>query len=505
MSRFAAVCTVIAFALTACGNGQSQSSFLAPLGTARNAPDRMACPRITARRPHAPAYGDTTWPSEHYDTWRTHAVAAGLPSGLRALRARSVALPSTPVWGYVGLDGNIYVLGGAPFLLDVFTKLILGSEEPLPKLIAESLRYSKTVTPYIARIDPETMAVSLLRLTEGSSVNYTGGLLIDSNGYIYAVARSVLYKIYPKTFTIVRSRRLPLAPKSSGEPNQLTAYNGMQATTDGYLILKGFAALGGKTGIIVKVDPNDLSIRARFESKQLASPRMAVATVTNHQYVYVPGGTHSARLLIGSNSFTLDDKYRRRYLYPRTGDTAASSDVFMGRGVIFTNNTIPSATSPMSIFAQGAGDVSKLRSTQAFYASTAGWNFFMAVGDPFKTGIAAVQNQVDGHIAGFAVCSGGINVKKLWENDAIDGSAGMAIDDATAQLYADDHRCTKGIACELFFVVLDLRTGKEIARIAVAGTKPTIGQIFIAPKGRVFYLATDTDNKTGYISRISAP
>lgn len=127
------------------------------------------------------------------------------------------------------------------------------------------------------------------------------------------------------------------------------------------------------------------------------------------------------------------------------------------------------------------------------------------VGDPFKTGIAAVQNQVDGHIAGFAVCSGGINVKKLWENDAIDGSAGMAIDDATAQLYADDHRCTKRIACKLFFVVLDLRTGKEIARVAVAGTKPTIGQIFIAPKGRVFYLATDTDNKTGYISRISAP
>ena len=120
----------------------------------------------------------------------------------------------------------------------------MGSKAPLKKLLAESLEYSETVTPYIAKIDPATMAVTTLNLTQKHGVNYIGGLLIDSNGYIYAVARAVLYKIDPQTFSIVASVRLPLAPDTiSHAPNKLTAYNGMQATLNGDLILKGFQRL----------------------------------------------------------------------------------------------------------------------------------------------------------------------------------------------------------------------------------------------------------------------
>jgi hypothetical protein len=349
------------------------------------------------------------------------------------------------------------------------------------------------------------MAVTTLQLKQINSVNYVGGMLVDSNGYLYAVARGVLYKIDLKTFGIVLARRLPLAPNSSGKPNKQTAYNGIAATVDGDLILKGFVPLGSDPGILLRIDPVDFSIEAKLESTQIAGARVAVATKNGREYVYLVGSTDSARFLIGKHSFTLDSAFSQQYLFPSTGNTEGTSDIYMGRGVVFTNNTDPTATSPISIFAQGANDGSQLQSQLAFNGSDAGWNFFMASGDPYKTGLLAVQNQADGHVSGFRACGGGVATKKLWENDSIADSAGLAIDDANGQLYADDHHCTSTGKCTLSLVVLDLRTGKEIGRTRVAGDEPSMGQIFIGPHNRVFYLASDTDKPNGYITRVTAP
>ena len=182
-----------------------------------------------------------------------------------------------PVWGYVGTDGNLYVLGGQPYLLDIYTKLILGRHESEKKLLAESLAYSERLTPYVAKIDPTTMAAKILYLPQKHGVNYIGGMLVHSNGYLYAVARAVLYKIDPKTFSIIASKRLPLILDSSGKPDYLTSYNGMQATLNGDLILKAFAA-SGVSGVLVRVDPIDLSIKVKAESAAIAGARLAVAT-----------------------------------------------------------------------------------------------------------------------------------------------------------------------------------------------------------------------------------
>jgi hypothetical protein len=498
----AALLATGSFVLSACGGG---AVWTAPAAIS-NAASSAKCGVVSVSPPYAPAYANTTWPSEHHDPWRTHAVATGLPSTIhRALRTATAKVPPAPVWGYVGLNGDIYVLGGSPYLLDVFTKLILGAPpSTLPKLVAESLRYSRTVTPYVARIDPSTMAVTTLNLTKVVGVNYIGGMLVDSDGYIYAVARGVLYKIDPQALSVVAFKRLPLAPDKFGKPNKLTAYNGMQATLNGDLILKGFASLGGGPGIFLRIDPDDLSIKARLQSKQIAASRMTLVTRGNREFVYLVGATDSTRFFLGRHSFVLDKAYSRQYLYASTGDTPGSSDAFMGRGVIFSNNTEPDATSPMSIFAQGASDTSQLRSQPAFTGTTAGWDFFMVAGDPFSSGIVAVEDQVSGHVSGFTACGGGVGTKKLWENDAIDGSAGLAIDDANGQLYADDRKCIKKV-CTLWMVVLDLHTGKELARAKVGGNEPTIGQIFIGPKHRVFYLATDTDRPHGFITRITSP
>ncbi len=500
VTRSVASAVAIVLAFSACrGNaGGSLPSFAANavLGNA-------SCVAKHYAPPTAPAYARTIWPSEKHDEWRTAAAAGGLPGSFNTLHGKIVKLPPVPVWGYVGTDGYLYVLGGQPYLLDIYTKLILGRHESEKKLLAESLAYSERLTPYVAKIDPTTMTATLLDLPQKHGVNYIGGMLVDSNGYLYVVARAVLYKIDPKTFSIVASARLPLIPDSSGKPDYLTAYNGMQATLDGDLILKAFAT-GGTSGVLVRVDPVDLAIKVKTASTAIAGARLAIATNGAHQYVYTAGATDSIRFLLNDRAFTLDDAFSQQYLVTGSGSTEGTSEVYMGNGVVFTNNTTPDATTPITIFAQRAVDGSQIQSQRAFTGSGKGWNWEMPSGDPFDSGVLAVQDQVSGHVSGFLACNGGASVKKLWEDDRIEDSIGLAIDTRSDELYADDHRCT-GHVCSLALVVLGLRTGKELGRVKVGGDEPSIGQIFIGPHNAIFHLSTNTNRPNGYITRITAP
>src|SRR5262245_62821304 len=217
--------------------------------TSAQAARRTACAPAPATPVRAPAYARTPWPTEHADAWRSHAAPSGLSGnvGRVGLATTSATLPEEPVWGYVGTRGRLYVIGGSPYLLNMFTELMLGaSTSRIPALTARTLVASTRVTPYVAQIDAGTMRVRVLRLTGGSAVNYTGGLLVHANGFLYAVVRAVLYKIDPGTFSIVASTPLPLAPDASGQPaNQMTTYNGIVATREGDLVLKGWASSGG--------------------------------------------------------------------------------------------------------------------------------------------------------------------------------------------------------------------------------------------------------------------
>lgn len=460
--------------------------------------------------PARPGYANTTWPTEHADAWRSHSVPAGLPAGVGAMkiRATSVTLPPVPVWGYVGKGNDVFVVGGAPYLLDMFTKVIQGApQSKIPLLVARSKVYAASMTPYLARINTKTMHADVLSLPKGVSANYTGGALVHANGSVYAVARSVLYKINPRTFRIVASHVLPLAPDSSGNPNRETAYNGMVAAQNGDLILKGWASTGGGAeppGILLRVNPGSLAIKAKVITSAVAAARMALVESNGTEFLYFPNQTQSVRFALTSTGFTLDDTWSGTYLQPDSGMTTASSDVFMGNGVVFASNTEPTATIPMSVFGQGSATNAALTAAVAPFTGTAGgWNFFMMAGDPYTSGISVVEDQASGHATGYLTCGGGQSLTKIWENTSISASAGVAINTAAGHLYTDDRVCTAGGKCRMFLVVLNLRTGEEIARVAVRGNKPSIGQIFIGPKA-VYYVATNTDDPHGYVTRVTA-
>lgn len=465
------------------------------------------CTPSLVRPFRSPGYANTPWPTEHADVWRTHAAPTGLRVDLGRVRliTRSVALPPEPVWGYVGTGGKLYVIGGSPYLLNMFTQLMLGAPRSrIPALAAETLAASMRVTPYVAQIGARAMSVKVMRFTRGIDVNYTGGLLVHSNGFVYAVVRGVLYKIDPKTFSVVASKPLPLPPNASGHPNFFATYNGLAAVRNGDLVLKGWASTGGGAnppGTLLRVDPRDLSIRAAAMPTAISSARMAIVDRGGSEYMYAPDASASVRFRIQPRAFTLDDSWTQSYIRPN--DTQASSDVFMGKGVVFATNTSPTATTPTHVIAQSVVAGAPPQRVKAFRGHEIGWNFFMMVGDPYRSGIAAVAEQSTGRVAGYLVCDGGASVKKLWENDRIKSSAGMAVNYRAGQLYTDDRKCQSKRRCKLFLVVLDLHTGRELARVRVRGTEPSMGQIFIG-QNAVYYIAAQTGQTHGYITRVTA-
>jgi hypothetical protein len=155
----------------------------------------------------------------------------------------------------------------------------------------------------------------------------------------------------------------------------------------------------------------------------------------------------------------------------------------------------------MHLFAEAAAG-SPLHNTQAFSSDAAGWNFFMVGGDPYKSGIVVVEDQPNGSLAGYRACAGGRTVSKLWENDSLKPSAGIAIDYRSGQLYTDNRVCKRGRPCRLFLEVLDLRLGRQLAQVRVRGRKPSIGQIFIAPHA-VYYTASDIGSRHGFVTRVT--
>ena len=79
----------------------------------------------------------------------------------------------------------------------------------------------------------------------------------------------------------------------------------------------------------------------------------------------------------------------------------------------------------------------------------------------------------------------------------------MAVNYRAGHLYTDDRRCSPKRTCRLYLVVVDLSSGRELARVRVKGTKPSMGQIFIG-RDAVYYVATQTGDRRGYVTRVTA-
>ena len=471
--------------------------------------------------PQRAGYYETVWPSEHTDLWRSHAVSnVGLPADFDPAKlAITTANLNLPVWGYTRAKDEVFVIGGSPFMLNIFTQTIKnsgsgnttetvsGAENVTEDLSEANIRAaaeeSRTSVPYVAKVNPLTMQVTQLNLTEGETINYTGGLLMHENGFVYAVSRSVLYKVAPETMQVVASTPLPLVGDSK-EQNFWTTYNGLQVIASGELVIKGFYFVDSVSvnGWLLLVDPDTLEIDVQ-QSEALSSARLTIQQAPDGSAtLYQVNATQSLRFNITDTSFLLDQEWTRAYRTADDGSTQASSPLLFGEieQVVFADNTAPGATTPINLYDQpvNVDDLpAQLDGVNAFDSDLPGFNFFMVAGDPFETQTLVYYDPINNFLGAHTVSPDG-TLQRLWERNGVyKVSASPAIVPDRDLLYIDNYQ--NGTDS---FVVLRLSTGEELATVPLAANLPTIGTIFLGMNEDVYILSSEAGSDNGLISRI---
>lgn len=469
-------------------------------------------------------YYHTTWPSEHTDLWRSHSVMdAGLPANAFSNLTQQPRLKvditppiNLPVWGYTRDKNEVFVIGGSPVLLARNTYDIANSVEPGKHndLLNNTGGADTQSVPFVAKIDLLTMKVRKFFMSKGKTINYTGGLLMHANGYVYAVAQSVLYKVDPSTMRAVKSTLLPLVGETAAE-QFVTTYNGLQVLASGKLVLKGFSITDSKTipGYLMLVDPDTLNISG-LTSALVSSSRMTIEqSFKGPTYLYLPNVMDSTRYLITNLGFVEDLAWKQSYVTlsgKQAGSTQASSPLFFGKlgQIVFADNTQapPSGTlgTPIQLFTQSVAKEDlpaskQLTSTPAFPNSTVpGYNFFMVAGDPFKSQLLIYYDPINKLLSAHRVNLDG-SLTHIWENDDhYTISASPAIVPDRDLLYIDDFKNGND-----HLVVLRLSTGKELASTTLKAKLPTIGTIFVGQNNDVFLVSSEAGGKNGLVSRIT--
>lgn len=451
---------------------------------------------------------DTTWPVPTADSWRTSSIASGgLPDEVVGgdLRTATLELREVPIFG-ITHDDWIFVLGGAPHLMDLFTKA-QGNALPDGAATAFSDALGAVSTDdspaaYVAKVDPATMEAEFLDLPKGATPNYPGSIVAHRNGMLYAVGTATLFEIDPVAFAITRSLDLPLNPQKPGS----TIYNTLQISArNGDLILKTAPQQGN--GQLVAIDVEQFTIRNQMETP-LSSARMTLLVQGDTEYVYLPGDTTTLRLTVTDDGFTPDTSWSQPY---RTADDGTTPGVAMtptgGHDtVVFPNNNtvLINVTAPLEMLWQSITDPnSPVSSVNATSTDLPGGTFAPPPGDPFVSSVMVAADAVNGRLAAWSIDDEG-SLQNLWVTDEYAVSVGAAIVADQQRLYTDDRICNAdGSDCTLFLIVADLLTGAEITRIEVAGSQPSIGRIFIGPDA-VYYIATQGEGGNGYLTKVSA-
>ncbi len=456
-------------------------------------------------------YYDTVWPSEHTDLWRSHAALnAGLPADFNPERlAVSTVRLNLPVWGYTRNHNEVFVIGGSPVFLDSFTQAIKNgeplSEDEIRASVLEDL--DDPSVSYVAKVVPNAMQKARqLDLTQGWTVNYTGGLLMHENGYVYAVSQSVLYKIHPSSMRIVRSVELPLVGDTVND-QFWTTYNGLQVIASGKLVLKGYHLLNDPrfSGWLLLIDPGDLSIDVAQPTFVLSARLTIDQTADGNAWLYHSNATESLRYEITDDAFVLDNAWTRTYRSNDSGSTQASAPLLFGDigQVVFADNTIsdpPNPTTRIQLYIQPVDTLAlptDLTGSPAFTLDLAGFNFFMVAGDPFQNQIVVYYDPINNLLAAHDVGADG-TLELRWERDIYKVSASPAIAPDHDLLYIDDYRDGQDN-----LVVLKLSTGEELATVALEASLPTIGTIFLGMNNDVYIISSETGGSDGLLSRVS--
>lgn len=321
---------------------------------------------FSATNPNAPWYPSVS-AFEHYDSGRSHlfseATFAGDFSGDNTVTtSASNSFPSLYNMVYLDAD-HIFAYGGGH-----------GDQ-------------SESIGAYVTHVGPESVEpvwfTQLVDTSSNGEWDYPGGLGLLDNGFLYVVYGYRLSQIDLDTGDIIATLELP-----TGEAlPENTAYDGLNATADGVLVMKTLYRQAGcglqgasalvdcpdptdvPASILISVDPETLTVLDEVTLSDTPSGRLTVSRYENENYVYLSTASSWLRYTVDpAGELGLDATWDPGNVL-EVGQTATGTLVVMGDWVIGQTNTTPAETE-LSVIAVDQGDAQNQFSVKPFLGSS---------------------------------------------------------------------------------------------------------------------------------------
>lgn len=238
-----------------------------------------------------------------------------------------------------------------------------------------------SIGAFVARVNPITLEPIWYNQLIDTSINgdwdYPGSMGILQDGFIYVSYGYRLAKL-DSTGAVVNTLILPTG---DAEPEN-TSFNGFNATSDGYVIMKSVYRQAGcsiqgpdalldcpdpsdvPASILVSVDPETMQVIDNITLPAPVGARPTIALFQGKNYVYLLEPTTAIRYEVNDGKFTLDTSWNPASVTV-SGQTLCTSFVVMNDWVVAQTNTLPASTA-LDVIAINQGDASIQYTLQPF-------------------------------------------------------------------------------------------------------------------------------------------
>lgn len=231
-----------------------------------------------------------------------------------------------------------------------------------------------SIGAFVAKVNPKTLNAIWYKQLINTSVNgewdYPGSMGILRDGFIYVSYGYRLAKLDASgkvidTLVLPTGKALP----------ENTSFNGFNATSDGFIIMKSVYRQAGcsiqgpdalldcpdpsdvPASILVSVNPETMRVVDKITLKAPVGARPTIGVYQGKNFVYLLEPTTAIRYEVKNGKFILDKSWNPGTI-TSNGQTLCTSFVVINDWVVAQTNTLPASTA-LAVIAINQGDASK--------------------------------------------------------------------------------------------------------------------------------------------------
>ncbi len=238
-----------------------------------------------------------------------------------------------------------------------------------------------SIGAFVARVNPDTLESiwydQLIDTQANGEWDYPGSMGILQDGFIYVSYGYRLAKLSAKGKVIDTL----VLPTGGAEPEN-TSFNGFNATSDGFIVMKSVYRQAGcslqgpdallhcpdpsdvPSSILLSVDPQTMKVVDKITLPAPVGARPTIGVFQGKNYVYLLEPTTAIRYEVENGKFILDSSWNPGTITVE-GQTLCTSFVVINDWVVAQTNTLPASTA-LDVIAINQGDATSLYKLQPF-------------------------------------------------------------------------------------------------------------------------------------------